>query len=122
MFGGAFLDTFASASRLLEGLKEAGYDTEGRSPEELQEVFVTGGHCNLPQWCEEGKEGSPGSLREKNIPSGDLCGNVFLGLQPLRDPEGESGDPGRYHDRNRKPSGEYQAFITGSVRDFRRTP
>ena len=57
VFGGAFLDTFASASRLLEGLKEAGYDTEGRSPEELQEVFVTGGYCNLPQWCEEGEDG-----------------------------------------------------------------
>ena len=53
VFGGAFLDTFASAAELLKGLKEAGYDTEERSGEELQELFVTGGHCNLPQWCEE---------------------------------------------------------------------
>ena len=123
MFGGAFLDTFASASRLLEGLKEAGYDTEERSPEELQEVFVTGGHCNLPQWCEEGEDGITWEFEGEEYPIRGICvGNVFLGLQPLRDPEGESGDPGRYHDRNRKPSGNIRPFITGSVRDFRRTP
>ena len=111
VFGGAFLDTFASASRLLEGLKEAGYDTEGRSPEELQEVFVTGGHCNLPQWCEEEEDGITWECEGEEYPiRGIGVGHVFLGLQPLRDPEGESGDPGRYHDRNRKPSGEYQAF------------
>ena len=111
VFGGAFLDTFASASRLLEGLKEAGYDTEERSPEELQEVFVTGGHCNLPQWCEEGEDGITWEFEGEEYPIRGICvGNVFLGLQPLRDPEGESGDPGRYHDRNRKPFGEYQAF------------
>ena len=43
MFGGAFLDTFASAAELLKGLKEAGYDTEECSGEELQELFVIGG-------------------------------------------------------------------------------
>ena len=43
VFGGAFLDTFASAAELLKGLKEAGYDTEECSGEELQELFVIGG-------------------------------------------------------------------------------
>lgn len=33
VFGGAFLDTFASAAELLKGLKEAGYDTEECSGE-----------------------------------------------------------------------------------------
>lgn len=43
VFGGAFLDTFASAAELLKGLKEAGYDTEECSGEELQELFVISG-------------------------------------------------------------------------------
>ena len=91
MFGGAFLDTFASASRLLEGLKEAGYDTEGCSPEELQEVFVTGGHCNLPQWCEEGEGGITWEFEGEEYPIRGICvGNVFWDCSPSR-PEEKAG-------------------------------
>ena len=119
VFGGAFLDTFASASLLLKGLKEAGYDTEERSPEELQRVFVEGGHCNLPEWCEE-EESKIVSISEgkRYAIRGILLGNVFLGLQPLRDPDGETGDTERYHDRNRAPSGEYQAFYRWIREEF----
>ena len=119
VFGGAFLDTFASAAELLKGLKEAGYDTEERSGEELQELFVTGGHCNLPQWCEEAEAVITCEMEGQNYPiRGIVLGKIFLGLQPLRVPEEESSDPKKYHDRNQKPSGEYQAFYHWIRRKF----
>lgn len=119
VFGGAFLDTFASAAELLKGLKAAGYDTEERSGEELLELFATGGHCNLPEWCEEAEAEITCEMEGQKYPiRGIVLGNIFLGLQPLRVPEEESGDPEKYHDRNQKPSMEYQAFYHWIRKEF----
>lgn len=123
MFGGAFLDTFASASRLLEGLKEAGYDTEGRSPEELQEVFVTGGHCNLPQWCEEGEGGITWEFEGEEYPIRGICvGNVFWDCSPFATRREKAGIREDITTGTGSLPGNIRPFITGSVRDFRRMP
>lgn len=50
VFGGAFLDTFASAAELLKGLKEAGYDTEECSGEELSGAVC---HRRTPSFISE---------------------------------------------------------------------
>ena len=123
MFGGAFLDIFASASRLLEGLKEAGYDTEGRSPEELQEVFVTGGHCNLPQWCEEGEDGITWEFEGEEYPSGGSVWEMFFwDCSPFATRREKAGIREDITTGIGSLPGNISLFITGSVRDFRRTP
>ena len=109
VFGGAFLDTFASASGLLQQLKKASYQTEEMSPEKLREAFVTGGNCNCPEWYDE---------NEKKI-KGIVNGNVFLGLQPVRrEDTGRQESAEDYHDRNRKPTEEYQEFYRWIREDF----
>ncbi len=104
VFGGAFLDTFASASALLHRLKEEGYQIEDMTPEELQKTFVSGGRCNCPEWSEPAEAEYTYELEGKNCPvRGIRNGNVFLGLQPVHNSE-------EYHDRNRTPGAEYRAF------------
>lgn len=49
----AFLDTFASAAEALKQLKQAGYQVEALTAEQLQEAFVMDGNCNAPQWSDE---------------------------------------------------------------------
>lgn len=101
VFGGAFLDTFASASGLLQQMKEAGYCTDEMTPEKLMEAFVTGGNCNCPEWYDENEEKLKGIVN----------GNVFLGLQPVRQENVDRQESAEgYHDRNRKPTKEYQEF------------
>lgn len=109
LFGGAFLDTFASVSRILKGLKEAGYKTEDRSPEELKNIFCADGMCNSPQWADSAKADCFWELHGTAYPiRGIRCGNVFIGLQPDRAEDGMNEDA--YHDRNREPPKAYQAF------------
>ncbi len=109
VFGGAFLDTFASASGLLQQMKEAGYCTDEMAPEKLREAFVTGGNCNCPEWYDE---------NEKKL-NGIVNGNVFLGLQPVRQENVDRQEPAEgYHDRNRKPTEEYQKFYRWIREDF----
>lgn len=53
VFGGTFLDTFESVSRLLTRLKKEGYDVQEMSPEKLRSCFVEGGMVNSGQWTGE---------------------------------------------------------------------
>lgn len=109
VFGGAFLDTFASASGLLQQMKEAGYCTDEMTPEKLMEAFVTGGNCNCPEWYDENEEKLKGIVN----------GNVFLGLQPVRQENVNRRESAEgYHDRNRKPTEEYQEFYRWIREDF----
>lgn len=109
LFGGAFLDTFASVSRILSGLKEAGYRTEDLSPEKLRDIFCADGMCNRPGWADPAEAFCSWELHGITYPiRGVQCGNVFIGLQPDR--AEDRTDEEAYHDRNREPSGEYQAF------------
>lgn len=102
VFGGAFLDTFASASAFLTALRQAGYRVNEMTAEELRKVFVEDGRCNRPEWCDEADTEFVCLLDGKEYPvKGIRNGNVFLGLQPLR--EG-------YHDRNQTPPEAYRAF------------
>lgn len=50
VFGGSFLDTFASVSRLLSWLKRRGYDVSEMSAEELRTRFAEGGLVNSGKW------------------------------------------------------------------------
>ena len=109
VFGGAFLDTFASAFGLLQQMKEAGYCTDELTPEKLMEAFVTGGNCNCPEWYDENEEKLKGIVN----------GNVFLGLQPVRQENVDRRESAEgYHDRNRKPTEEYQEFYRWIREDF----
>lgn len=53
VFGGTFLDTFESVSRLLARLKQEGYNVQEISAEELRSRFVEGGLVNSGQWAGE---------------------------------------------------------------------
>ena len=125
VFGGAFLDTFASAAELLKALKKEGYQVEEMTAENLRNVFLNGGRCNCPEWSDEVWEEDADVLSwhmdgDSYPVKGILNGNVFIGLQPVReDIEDLSEDIGQtkkdgafsnYHDRNKRPSKAYQAF------------
>ncbi|GAA3399654.1 cobaltochelatase subunit CobN [Paenibacillus hodogayensis] len=53
VFGGAFLDTFESVSRLLGALRDRGYDTEPMTAGELHARFLEGGLVNSGKWTTE---------------------------------------------------------------------
>lgn len=61
LFGGSFLDTFASVSSLLEALRQAGYDVETFSPADLQSYFTAGRLVNSGRWS--GTEAYDGFIR-----------------------------------------------------------
>lgn len=65
VFGGAFLDTFESVSRLLARLKKEGYDVGELSPEELRSRFVEGGLVNSGQWA--GEQASEEMIRYRDV-------------------------------------------------------
>ncbi|WP_010268427.1 cobaltochelatase subunit CobN [Paenibacillus senegalensis] len=54
VFGGTFLDTFASLARMLTWLKQEGYDVTEMTAAELQARFVEQGVVNTSQWAGEG--------------------------------------------------------------------
>lgn len=123
LFGGAFLDTFASVEKLLAALKAEGYRVEtpdgsaGVSAEALKAYFAEGA-CNGPKWFEEAMPGQSVVLDGKRYPvRGVQCGAVFIGLQPCRVPEETDAEEG-YHDRNLEPPGEYQAFYHWIAKEF----
>lgn len=137
-FGGAFLDTFASVSRLLSRLKREGYQVEELTAEQLRERFVSGGLVNSAQWSDvpdemircdaadlpdllQGKPWGDEAAALWGAPPGDVMtddgrylipgivsGNVFIGLQPAR---GLHEQPElSYHDRSLLPTHQYTAF------------
>ena len=53
VFGGAFLDTFASVESILRLLKSDGYTVEPLTSEQLRERFLLGGLVNSPQWSDQ---------------------------------------------------------------------
>ena len=50
LFGGSFLDTFASIEKLLVDLKAQGYDVQTKTSDELIEAFTTGGVVNSARY------------------------------------------------------------------------
>ena len=110
LFGGAFLDTFASVSELLRYLKEDGYDVPEMSAEELRKSFVEGGICNSPQYTDAGSGMEVFEKDGKIYPvHGIRLGNIFIALQPARE-SGAEDSSAAYHDRNSAPREEYTAF------------
>lgn len=109
LFGGAFLDTFVSASKFLSWLKEDGYQVTEMTPEELKEKFVEGGLCNAPEYGDASCDMEVFEMEGKPYPIHGLrSGNVFIGLQPAREAGAE--DPASYHDKNKAPEAAYRAF------------
>lgn len=121
VFGGAFLDTLGSVSHLLKSLKYEGYTVNEMSPEALENAFVSQGNCNMPQWCEEKNAEIICNMAGKDYPiKGIINGNVFLGLQPVREHSDLGSDTlDSYHDRNQRPSEEYRAFYQWIKKEFR---
>lgn len=140
LFGGAFLDTFASVSAILTRLKQEGYHTNALSCDDLMDIFSMGKAVNSGKydtnWDEQifwnvkhyqedpevhtvwGK--APGQImaegKEFLIP-GTVQGNVFIGLQPARgnDPD----DAASYHDKTLPPHHQYVAFYQWLRDEFR---
>ncbi|MEF3305200.1 cobaltochelatase subunit CobN [Paenibacillus sp. GYB003] len=140
VFGGSFLDTFASVSRLLTWLKERGYDVEELSAEELRTQFAGGGLVNSGQWTGESASagmiryadpGFAGKLRGKawgeeavsrwGEPPGDVMTDEGAFLIPglmnknvfigLQPSRGIHEHPERtVHDRSLLPTHQYTAF------------
>lgn len=50
LFGGSFLDTFASIEKLLIDLKAEGYDVQPKTKDELIELFTSGGIVNTGRY------------------------------------------------------------------------
>ena len=61
LFGGSFMDTFESVSRLLTRLKQSGYAVQEMSAAELRDAFAGEGLINSAQW--RGEAGSAAMLR-----------------------------------------------------------
>ncbi|UQZ37006.1 magnesium chelatase [Paenibacillus sp. PK3_47] len=53
LFGGSFLDTFQSISRILTALKKQGYDVEEMTAEELRDTMLGGGLINSAMWSSD---------------------------------------------------------------------
>ncbi len=115
IFGGAFLDTFQSVAQILRCLKENGYHTDDLSAEELQASFCADGVCNDPQWADAAETEQYSTWNGERYPvRGVQLGNVFVGLQPLRD----GGNPDAVHDKTLPASPEYETFYHWIQQDF----
>ncbi len=139
LFGGAFLDTFASVSAILGRLKQEGYKTNALSPEQLRDIFTMGKAVNSGRYDTDWEDRilwdakkspsspeiteawgkAPGNIMTEDgayfIP-GTVQGNVFIGLQPARgnDPE----DATSYHDKMLPPHHQYAAFYRWLQQEF----
>ncbi len=139
LFGGAFLDTFASVSHILHRLKQEGYTTNALSPEELMQIFTMGKAVNSGKydtnWDEQilwdGKNyhaapeisqvwgSAPGQIMTEGnafIIPGTVQGNVFIGLQPARGNDPDSAET--YHDKSVPPHHQYAAFYQWLRNEF----
>ena len=139
LFSAAFLDGFASLSAVLHALKQAGYTTEEKTPEELEQLFCAGGLLNSSRYLPDttGLHYKPEELAYENeisaawgkapgsiltdaegyrIPGVQL-GNVFIGLQPARVGAGEDA-AAHYHDRDLPPHHQYAAFYQWLREEF----
>ncbi len=117
LFGGAFLDTFASVSVLLSALKENDYWTEEMSAEQLKAYFCDGA-CNEPRWSDGKMPEQTCSYEGQSYPvHGIQKGNILVALQPCRVSDVRSQEAG-YHDKNIAPPKEYQAFYQWLRKDF----
>lgn len=139
LFGGAFLDTFASVSRILDRLVREGYTTKAMTPEELRQIFTAGKavnsgkfdcgwsgmirysarHYHAPQEVTDVWGKAPGEIMAENgdflIPGIEI-GNVFVGLQPAR---GRDADQqASYHDKTLPPHHQYIAFYQWLREEF----
>ncbi len=119
LFGGAFLDTFASVEVFLEALRQNGYCTERLEARQLKEYFG-GGACNEPEWSDGKKAAQSYTLEGRTYPvNGIQNKNVFIGLQPCRTQQEEGQDAeSSYHDKNLAPPKEYQAFYRWITREY----
>lgn len=147
LFGGAFLDTFQSVSRILHALRAEGYDAPDLSPQALMDRFTAGGLVNSGRYSDDAKMpvyplkkyldyfktlpdralieetwGPPGG-RIMTDERGDflipalLDGNVLIGLQPSRGAHEESDK--LYHDKTLPPHHQYLAFYKYLRDEFR---
>ena len=134
----AYLDVFASLERLLERMKEEGYNIpcipgQNDLKYSLLKMYMIAygkakeiSHHNtirldLDKYMEIFNElpvevrreiirewGDPGSIGEYIVIPGIEIGNIFIGIQPAR---GYHEDPGKiYHSRNLPPTHHYIAF------------
>ena len=139
LFGGAFLDTFVSVSRILERLVQEGYTTSALTPGQLKEVFTAGHavnsgkydcnwdgmirysvrHYRAPSEVTEHWGKAPGEIMAEGtdflIPGVEV-GNVFIGLQPARGREAEQEHS--YHDKTLPPHHQYVAFYQWIREEF----
>ena len=131
LFGGAFLDTFASVSAILGRLKQEGYTTSDLTKEQLHQIFTMGKAVNSGKYDRNWEDTilydakqvpsdpeiteawgkAPGTVMTEDgayVIPGTVQGNVFIGLQPARgrDPE----DAASYHDKTLPPHHQYAAF------------
>lgn len=139
LFGGAFLDTFASVAAITERLAREGYTLQAQTAEMLKSHFCAGKAVNSGKYF-SGTDGmilypvakykefpditaawgrSPGEImaQEQNflIP-GMVTGNVFIGLQPTRG--AHEVDASAYHDRSAPPHHQYAAFYRWLKEEF----
>nr|WP_152802242.1 cobaltochelatase subunit CobN [Alkalibaculum sporogenes] len=146
LFGGAFLDTFASVEQIIKGLHTDGYEVQPLSKEELMDIFTAGKAVNSAKYGDdwEGMIRYPGKTYKKvlqdkfddgevietwgpapgNIMTdkgdlfipGILQGNVFLGLQPSRGIHEEADKV--YHDKTIPPHHQYIAVYQWIQKEF----
>lgn len=146
IFGGAFLDTFASVEEILKQLSEEGYAVNALSSDELMSKFRAGELINSGKYGEISEnmlrfnaekyksayEGTkmyekvvndwteaPGSIMtdEKDfLIPGTIEQNVFIGLQPTRGIHEEIEKV--YHDKERTPHHQYIAFYQWLKQEF----
>jgi cobaltochelatase CobN len=140
LFGGAFLDTFASVSAILDGLQSEGYGVDPMSADALRSVFTAGRAVNSGKYETDWPDAirydpalyrapdeittsfgkKPGDIMAEDgrffIP-GVVDRNVFVGLQPARG-AGEAAEAS-YHDKQLPPHHQYAAFYQWLREEFR---
>ena len=140
LFGGAFLDTFASVAAILERLKQEGYQTDALTADQLMDVFRAGRAVNSGLYDSSWKGQilwpakryhsdpeieavwgpAPGEImteQDSFLIPGCVCGNVFIGLQPARGTD--AGDAAAYHSRTLPPHHQYAAFYQWLREEFK---
>ena len=146
IFGGAFLDTFESISKMTMELKKEGYNTRAFTAEGLKELFAAGRLLNSGKYGDYGPEliryghsdykkdladfrdyeqiiqtwgNSPGNIMTEGkdfLIPGIVDNNIFIGLQPSR---GSGDDDKSYHDMNQAPHHQYLAYYKWLREEFK---